>query len=246
LSHQLTSRAAPTHSLIRYLLQSYHCRQKDHPRPRGSPSSCLPLARPRRASTGCRSQRFASTGCAVCRDTLRAARGPHREHRLPAQWHIRVKTRRCCHHGALAVTRRRGACPHRILARACPTCGERHHRNLVRNRQHTAPRRTQRCTAATCTPSAGSRLRADIAEASARRVTPQALQPGSCSQSLFFKKVLKRGGSTRAAEHHKKSSLLPARWGAQPLGCSGHSTPCGEHDWCEACTLQVVRVSRCR
>ena len=171
LSHQLTSRAAPTHSLIRCLLQSYHCRQKDHPRPRGSPSSCLPLARPRRASTGCRSQRFASTGCAVCRDTLRAARGPHREHRLPAQRHNRVKTRRCCHHGALAVTRRRGACPHRILARACPTCGERHHRNLVRNRQHTAPRRTQRCTAATCTPSAGSRLRADIAEASARRVT---------------------------------------------------------------------------
>jgi hypothetical protein len=108
LSHQLTSRAAPTHSLIRCLLQSYHCRQKDHPRPRGSPSSCLPLARPRRASTGCRSQRFASTGCAVCRDTLRAARGPHREHRLPAQRHNRVKTRRCCHHGALAVTRRRG------------------------------------------------------------------------------------------------------------------------------------------
>lgn len=114
-SHQLTSRAAPTHPLIRYLLQSYHCRQKDHPRPRGSPSSCLPLARPRRASTGCRSQRFASTGCAVCRDTLRAARGPHREHRLPAQLYIRVKTRRCCHHGALAVTQRVPSphtCPH--------------------------------------------------------------------------------------------------------------------------------------
>ena len=121
--------------------------------------------------------------------------------------------------GSDAATRRRGACPHRILARACPTCGERHHRNLVRNRQHTAPRRTQRCTAATCTPSAGSRLRADIAEASARRVTPQALQPGSCSQSLFLKKCSNGEAPRELPSTTKKVLYCPqdgvlSRWAA--------------------------------